>query len=281
MSPQLLLGTLRCSSRTIRPRSAAPAVASSIMIVEKNDGKRTLFSSSSLACASAPIADEKRKIDIALLTINIGPLRSFSSSSSSSPPASSDNKEGDGGVSGLLKNVSSPWQWWKNRQESKNEEKYKQRVNYMVNKPDWTLNDMAQELDEVLSSWTSKIPGVNNNKEVAMAKQMHKTVTSVMSVVGVDATVEDLDKMTRADKLQAAVKSEQSVEEINIFIHQFSTASMMHRVLRKRKLEGKRIPETPEAMQEIIQTEGKSVLTPTQKEKLKRQALKVMRKSMR
>jgi TusA-related sulfurtransferase len=140
---------------------------------------------------------------------------------------------------------------------------------------------MMKELDEVLSSWTSKIPGVSNNKEITMAKQMHKTVSSVMSVVGVDATVDDLDKMTRTDRLQAAVQSEQSVEEINMFIQQFSTASLMHRVLRKRKLEGKRIPETPEAMQEVIQTEGKSVLTRTQKEKLKKQAHKSMRKSMR
>ena len=61
----------------------------------------------------------------------------------------------------------------------------------------WTLEDMKGELDEAVNSWMSKVPGINNDKETEMAKKLHKTITGLASIVGENASMERLERMTR------------------------------------------------------------------------------------
>jgi|UniRef100_A0A8J9TUT5 hypothetical protein len=175
----------------------------------------------------------------------------------------------------------SPLVWWRNRQEKKEEVKYKERLQAMANKEDWTIGDMKEELNDVVKSWISKIPIIGSNKEILAAKRMHKTVTGLAEIIGDKATSERLGNMTRVEKLKASLQGESTVEDINILIQQFDSMSLMHKVVRRRKLEGKKIPETAEAVQTMMQTEGQRLLTKTQKTKMMSRTKEIMRKSRR
>jgi hypothetical protein len=170
----------------------------------------------------------------------------------------------------------SPLKWWRGRQEKKEEEKYKQRMSAMAEMETWTIGMMYHEINEAASSWTTKL--VNTNETVAI-KKMKKTLEGIVKIVGEDATRDSMMSMTRKEKLEAAVAGETNVDEVNAMIAQFQTMSLMHRMLRKRKQEGKSIPDTPEDLQSIFQAEGIKVLSKDEKKKLaKQQALSYRRR---
>ena len=175
----------------------------------------------------------------------------------------------------------SPVEWWRGRQEAKEAEKYTKRVTEMAEKAFFTVGDMSDELGEAVSSWAAKIPGLNNNKEINQAKAMHKTINGLMEITGRDATVDTLSELSRAEKLKAAVAAETSVEEINVVIQQFEGMSLMHRVLRKRKEEGRPIPKTADSMQAVIQTEGPKLLTKAQKSRMMKNQERNIKKASR
>ena len=182
-----------------------------------------------------------------------------------------------------LRNFSSfsPVQWWQDRQKSKESEKYKERVQSMAAKAEWTLTDMKGELDEVVTSWTSKVPGLNNNKETEIAKKLHQVITGLISIVGDNATMDRLETMTRTEKLKAAAAANTSVQEINMLVQQFSTTSLMHKVLRHRQETGRPLPETPEATQAMVQAQGRNFLSASQKQKIVKSSERSMKRSMR
>jgi uncharacterized protein len=167
----------------------------------------------------------------------------------------------------------SPITWWKGRQEKKEEEKYKQRIYGMAEMDKWTIGMMLHEINEAATSWTAKLV---NNKESEAVKKMHKTLMGLVRIVGEDATYENIANLSRKGKLEAAIAGETSVEEINIMIAQFHTMSLMHRILRHRKVEGKSIPETAEAMQSVMQADSMKFLTKEQKKKLAKQHARML-----
>jgi hypothetical protein len=160
-------------------------------------------------------------------------------------------------------------------------EKYGERIQFMANKESWTIGDMQAELDTVVSSWASKLPGLRDNKETQIAKKMHRALSGIIEVIGKDATDAELDAMTRKQKLEAAVRGETSVEEINILSQQFQSMALMHRILRKRKLESKSIPTTADGMQALLQSDGSKLLSEAQKERMKKAQLLKMRRTPR
>jgi len=151
----------------------------------------------------------------------------------------------------------------------------------MAHKSAWTLEDMKGELDEVVNSWASKVPGLKDNKETEVAKKLHRAITGLSQVVGSDATVERIEGMTRTEKLKAAAASQTTVPELNQLIQQFGTTALMHKVLRHRQSAGKSLPETPEATQAILQTEGIKFMSSEQKRKVGKLSHKDMLKSGR
>jgi hypothetical protein len=175
----------------------------------------------------------------------------------------------------------SPYNWWRNRQDAKEAEKYKQRVLQMVDLPKWTLGEMLKDLQEAVGSWASKVPGLNSSKEMKMAKQMHDSVSGLVEVVGEDADIERLEDMKRKEKLQAAIAGDTTVEQIDMLIAQFRTMTLMHRVVRQRKLEGKTIPTTATAMQAVVQSEGIKFMSKSEKKKMAMQQARRMMKEGR
>lgn len=172
----------------------------------------------------------------------------------------------------------SPVTWWQNRQETKEAEKYKERVLEMSQQDKWTLQDLHAEVQEAANSWLAKM---SQTKEAEMAQQMNRTLVGLMQVVGNDADLNKLEGITRAEKLKAAVAAKVSVEDIATVVEQFSSMSLMHKVLRHRYLEGKPIPTSAEAMQTVLQAEGPNFLTKQQKNKLQRKQVQRMKKAIR
>ena len=151
----------------------------------------------------------------------------------------------------------------------------------MAAKDDWTIGDMQEELEEVVKSWSAKMPVLGSSKEMTVAKQMYQTVESVGKILGREANADALANMSRADKLKAALAAESTVEDINILVQQFETMSLMHKVVRRRHLEGKKIPETAEAVQAIMQVEAQQMLSKDQKKKMVGRTKDMMRKARR
>jgi hypothetical protein len=171
--------------------------------------------------------------------------------------------------------------WWRDRQSKKEETKYKERVLQMAEKETFRVADMIEELDEINKSWMAKMPFLSSSKETKTAKHMFKVISAVGSVAGTDATLEKLEALSRKEKLQIAIAAETSLEEINTIIQQFGVMDIMHKVVRKRKLDGKPIPLTQEGMQAAMQTDAITLLSKAQKEKAAKEHLRRMGLSRR
>lgn len=170
-------------------------------------------------------------------------------------------------------------EWWQNRQLKKQDEQFKERVLEMAELSAWTLKHMQKDITVATSSWAAKIPGLNNNKEIQQAKQIETVLKGLISVVGEEADESRLLKMDQAEKLKAAIAGETTLEEINLVIRQFQVTSLMHKVVRKRKVDGKSIPTTQEGIQSTIQLEAPSLMSKAERAKMgKDQARKLMRR---
>ena len=147
----------------------------------------------------------------------------------------------------------------------------------MAEKDAWMVGDAVSEIEESVNSWKAKVPGASSMNEIQLAKQMLKNLNGIVKVTGKDATENVLLKMSHKEKLIAAVHGETTLEEVNTLIEQFRTMSMMHRALRKRKLEGKTLPTTPEAVGALLKVEAPRLMSKEQKSELgKLQAKRMM-----
>ena len=176
---------------------------------------------------------------------------------------------------------SSPMEWWRNRQETNELEKYKLRIAAMAEKDSWLIGDAIREIDESLNTWKAKVPGASTLSEIKMAKEMLKSLHGIAKVVGKEATEDILVKMSHKDKLVSAVNGETTLDSINTLIDQFRTMSLMQRALRKRKLEKKALPTTPEAVTALLQIEAPKLMSKEQKQKMGQEQAKRMMKRNR
>ncbi|KAI2510237.1 hypothetical protein MHU86_4115 [Fragilaria crotonensis] len=155
-------------------------------------------------------------------------LRQFSSTSDS---------DENPGFFGRIKNS------FTDRQERKAQEQFANQLEKMANSERWTIKDFQDDLSLVVDSWRTKIPGMTNISQVKSAKQMNGISKAIIEVIGANATASELLEMPRTDKLKVSVKSGASVEDINVMLQQFQGVEVMHQVVRRRKLEGRPIPQ--------------------------------------
>ena len=186
-------------------------------------------------------------------------LRQFSSTSDS---------DENPGFFGRIKNS------FTDRQERKAQEQFADQLQKMANSERWTIKDFHDDLSLVADSWRSKIPGMTNISQVKSAKQMNSISKAIIEVVGSNATASELLEMPRTDKLKVSVKSGASVEDINVMLQQFQGVEVMHQVVRRRKLEGRPIPQDQTSMRSILQVEGLQVMNKTQRKNLKEVQMK-------
>ena len=177
--------------------------------------------------------------------------------------------------------LSSPLQWWRSRQETNELEKYKLRIVAMAEKESWLIGDAIREIDDSLNTWKAKVPGASSMNEIKVAKEMVKSLNGIAKVVGSEATEDVILKMSHKDKLLAAVNGETTIESINTLIEQFCAMSLMQRALRKRKLEKKTLPVTPEAVTSLLKVEAPKLMSKEQKARMGKEQAKRMMKRKR
>mmetsp|Transcript_12773 Transcript_12773/g.18143 ORF Transcript_12773/g.18143 Transcript_12773/m.18143 type:complete len:232 (-) Transcript_12773:39-734(-) len=163
------------------------------------------------------------------------------------------------------------------RTKRQQQEKYKEQIQTMANSERWTLKNFSDQLNAAMpTGWRSKLPG-SNTQEAQAAKQTQSVLAGIIDEIGNDASMQELEKLGRKEKLRISLKSGLDVEDINIMIQQFKSMEIMHKVLRQRKSEGKPLPETEEGMMGLVQGYSAKVMTREQKKDLQERRMKKMR----
>jgi len=156
------------------------------------------------------------------------------------------------------------------RQKAKQQKMFAEQVEKMSNATQWTLTDFISDVERSTNDWRSKLPGLSNLQQVKLAKQATAISKAMMKYVGGDATFQDVtEKLDRTNKLKVALESESTVEEVNVMIQQLQSVDIMHRIIRKRKKEGKSLPTNESSMKSLMQAEGLQAMTKKQKQNMR------------
>jgi hypothetical protein len=160
------------------------------------------------------------------------------------------------------------------RQERKASEEFAAQCERMASKDTWTIQDFQNDLGKSTSSWRSMIPGVSDLNETKVAKETNKVALAIIEILGPNLSLEGVMEMSRENKLKVAIQSEKSVSEINLFMTQCQNVDILHKILRRRKLEGRPIPTDQRVIQNLVQSEGLQAMSGSQRQTLKAQMLK-------
>jgi hypothetical protein len=184
---------------------------------------------------------------------------------------SSVSKEPTGGISG----------WMERRKLSKEKERYQEQMERLANMEQLTLESYKKELERGLTGWGASLSSLLQSKEVKMAKEVVSAVDGIIEVMGKDANVDELLEMTRLERLKVAAACNKTVEEVGILLLQIQNMDVMQRILRRRKLEGKPIPEDPTHLHNVIKNDALNVMTKTQKTLMKKRHQTIARSMAR
>ncbi|EED96327.1 predicted protein [Thalassiosira pseudonana CCMP1335] len=161
------------------------------------------------------------------------------------------------------------------REKGKQAAKLVDQIALMANSPTWTVKMFADEVDETLSSWKTKMPGVGGTKEVQAARQTQKVVKAMVDQLGGDATAEVVSNMDRKQKLKLAIACEMPIDEVNMILKQFRNMELMHRILRYRKTNGIALPTDDAGLKMAMQQDGMKILSNKEKKEMREAASKV------
>eukprot|EP00571_Detonula_confervacea_P006319 CAMPEP_0172322652 /NCGR_PEP_ID=MMETSP1058-20130122/46506_1 /TAXON_ID=83371 /ORGANISM="Detonula confervacea, Strain CCMP 353" /LENGTH=245 /DNA_ID=CAMNT_0013038453 /DNA_START=17 /DNA_END=754 /DNA_ORIENTATION=- len=156
-----------------------------------------------------------------------------------------------------------------NRAKAKKEAKLIDQIALMANSPTWTLKMFAAEIDETLSSWTTKIPGAGRTKEIQAAKASQTVVNAMVEHLGAKVSAGDLSKLDRKQKLKLVIACEKPMDELNSVINSFRQMEIMHRILRFRKENGIALPTDEEGLKMAMQQDGMKVMTKEEKQEMR------------
>ena len=225
---------------------------------------RALFSTIRLERRSSHLGSAKTSASRSFIDISLPGrdpmIRSFSSTS----------KEEKSGISG----------WMERRKDKQEQEKYLEQMERLADMDELTLENYKKELETGLSGWGTNISFLQT-KEVKVAKEVVNAITSFIDVMGPKANVDDLNEMSRLQRLKVATSTNKTVEEISTLLSQIQNMDIMQRVLRKRKLEGKSIPTDPNSLQHVIKMEATAVMTKSQRKVMKSRSMEMARKMAR
>mmetsp|Transcript_18405 Transcript_18405/g.35834 ORF Transcript_18405/g.35834 Transcript_18405/m.35834 type:complete len:264 (-) Transcript_18405:80-871(-) len=155
------------------------------------------------------------------------------------------------------------------REKGKQAAKLVDQIALMANAETWTLKMFADEVDETLSSWRSKIPGMGGTRQIKTAKETQKVAKAMMEHFGGDATAEDIANLDRKQKLKLSIASEMPLDDVNVILDQFRNMEIMHRILRYRKVNGKPLPTDEAGLKMAMQQDGIKVMTNQEKKAMR------------
>ena len=157
---------------------------------------------------------------------------------------------------------------WEANEKSKQAAKLVDQIALMANTPVWTIKMFKDEVDETLSSWKTKVPGMGET--VQAAKDTQKAVTQLVAQLGPGATAQDVAAMDRKEKLKMAIACEMTMDEINMILKQFRQMELMHRILRYRKENGIELPKDADGLKMAMQQDGMKILTNAEKKEMQK-----------
>jgi hypothetical protein len=213
----------------------------------------------------------------------IRPQAVIQSAVTAHPPSVLSNRRGDNSIawfSSVEKKTGGIRGWMEGRQERQQQKQYMEQMERLSSMEQLTLANYQEELKRGLSGFMAKVKFLQT-KEIRVAQEVVDVVGAFMGVLGNDATADDLNTMTRIDRLKVAGASNKTVEEIAIMVSQIQNMDLMQRTLRKRKLEGKIIPVDSSKMQEAIKKDARGVMTKSQKDVMKKRQMAVAKKMAR
>lgn len=157
------------------------------------------------------------------------------------------------------------------RAENKKAAKITDQIDLMANSPTWTLKMFADEINETLSSWTTKIPGASGSAEIQRAKATQTVVNAMVESLGENITVEDISRFDRKRKLKLVIACEKPMDEVDSVLSTFRQMDIMHRILRHRKEKGITMPTNEAELKMAMQQDGIKVMTKEEKQELRDQ----------
>ncbi len=156
------------------------------------------------------------------------------------------------------------------REKDKQAVKLVDQINLMANSPSYTLKMFADEVDEQLSSWKTKIPGMGSTNEIKAAKESQVVVKEMVTQLGSDISAGELGKLDRKQKLKLSIACEKPLDDINRVLDLFRQMDIMHRILRYRKENGLPLPTDQAGLNMAMQQDGMKVMTNQEKKELRK-----------
>ena len=166
------------------------------------------------------------------------------------------------------------------KMESRKVDKTRAQIEKMAKLDTWTLQCFLDELNEGLSDWAAKIPGMG---QLAQKKQMDDTkriLDAIVAQTGGSATPADLAQLDRKQKLTICVNGNITLQELNLVISQFTNMEMMHRVVRYRQQLGKPLPTDETSLKAVMFEDGRKVVTQEEMKEMREANMKQQLKSM-
>ena len=143
------------------------------------------------------------------------------------------------------------------------------QISLMANSPTWTIKMFADEIDETLSSWQTKIPGLSKTAELQAAKDTQLVVRAILDHLGEGVTPDDIKKLDRKNKLKLVIACKKPMDEVDRVLESFKQMAIMHRILRYRKENGLALPTDEEGLKNAMQSDGIRVMTKEEKEEMR------------
>ncbi len=88
------------------------------------------------------------------------------------------------------------------RTETKKNVRTREQIKKMSDLDVWNLEAFASNLNEAMSDWTTKIPGMGMTKQVRAIKDQRKIVDAFISELGEHASASDLLGLGRKEKVR-------------------------------------------------------------------------------
>jgi len=140
----------------------------------------------------------------------------------------------------------------------------------MANTPTYTLKMFADEVDEQLSSWKTKIPGMGGTNEIKAAKESQAVVKEMLTQLGSGISAGDIANLDRKQKLKLSIACDKPLDDINRVLALFRQMEIMHRILRYRKENGMTLPTDQAGLNMAMQQDGMKVMTNQEKKELRK-----------
>eukprot|EP00956_Cyclotella_meneghiniana_P004759 scaffold5860_cov45-Cyclotella_meneghiniana.AAC.2 len=138
----------------------------------------------------------------------------------------------------------------------------------MANTPVWTVQLFKDEIDETLSSWKTKVPGMSGTSQIKAAKETQRATEQLVQLLGPHATIADIERMDRKAKLKLAISCEMTMDEVDMILSQFKNMELMHRILRYRKEHGIELPTDGDGLKMAMQKDGMKIMTNKEKREM-------------